>query len=149
MEDFKTDLKLLLISIIIALGYGSIYFVFYHVFIWFGLVPFKIENYLIFLTPIVMGAYIGLTYNQDDIIKFKVLKEDFIRSNDFICQVLGKALDYPKFSDDQKNFPNASESDGVCVGDHVSESIAIEAAEEIYRLKDKCNTLEKILRSKE
>lgn len=48
--------------------------------------------------------------------------------NDEISQILGKALGYPYFCDDKKNFTEAVESDGVCVGDHVAESLAIEAA---------------------
>jgi hypothetical protein len=43
-------------------------------------------------------------------------------------QVLGKALGYPKYSDDQKNFPGTTEADGVCVGEHVPESLLSEAA---------------------
>ncbi len=50
------------------------------------------------------------------------------KSNDEICQSLGKALGYPWFKDDQANFPGSTESDGVCVGDHVAESIADEAS---------------------
>lgn len=56
--------------------------------------------------------------------------------NDEICQVLGTALGYPRFCDDQKNFPGATEESGVCVGDHVAESIAVEAAKEIARLRE-------------
>ena len=53
-----------------------------------------------------------------------------------ICQTLGQVLGfYPWYKDDQKNFPGATEKDGVCVGDHVAESIAMEAAAEIIRLR--------------
>jgi hypothetical protein len=55
------------------------------------------------------------------------------KSNDEVCQVLGKALGYPWFKNDQLNFPDATEEDGVCVGDHVAESIADEAADTIQR----------------
>lgn len=51
--------------------------------------------------------------------------------NEEVCQTLGKALGYPWFKDDQKNFPHATEADGVCVGDHVAESIAAEAARKL------------------
>jgi hypothetical protein len=44
-------------------------------------------------------------------------------------------LGYPWFKDDQKNFPGADESCGVCVGDHVAETLAMEAATEIERLR--------------
>lgn len=55
--------------------------------------------------------------------------------NDEVSQTLGRALGYPKFCDDQKNFPGATDADGVCVGDHVAESLAAEASKEIERLR--------------
>lgn len=45
-----------------------------------------------------------------------------------VCQTLGKALGYPWYKDDQKNFPGATEDNGVCVGEHVPETLAMEAA---------------------
>jgi hypothetical protein len=50
-------------------------------------------------------------------------------------QTLGKALGYPWFKDDPKNFPDATEADGVCVGEHVPESIALEVANKIKELE--------------
>ena len=47
---------------------------------------------------------------------------------DYAEQELGKALGYPWYKDDQKNFPGATEHDGVCIGDSVAESIIAEAA---------------------
>lgn len=43
-------------------------------------------------------------------------------------QTLGKALGYPRYKDDPTNFPGATEADGVCVGEHVPETLAMEAA---------------------
>lgn len=43
-------------------------------------------------------------------------------------QILGKALGYPWYKDDQKNFPGATEADGVCVGEHTVPTLAFEAA---------------------
>ena len=63
------------------------------------------------------------------------------RMDDEICQALGKALGYPWFKDDQKNFPGTTEANGVCVGDHVSESIAAEAAK---RIEEQAEQLESI-----
>lgn len=51
-----------------------------------------------------------------------------------ICQTLGKVLGYPLFKDDQKNFPGATEADGVCVGEHIAETLAMEAADIIKSL---------------
>jgi len=48
-----------------------------------------------------------------------------------ISQTLGKALGYPWFKDDPTNWPNATEADGVCVGEHVAESLADEAAKKL------------------
>ena len=53
-----------------------------------------------------------------------------------IEQTLGKALGYPWFKDDQKNFPGATDADGVCVGDHVAASLAMEAADKILTLEE-------------
>jgi hypothetical protein len=53
-----------------------------------------------------------------------------------IEQILGKALGYPWFKDDQENFPNATEADGVAVGDHTAWSLAMEAAEKIKELQE-------------
>jgi hypothetical protein len=50
-------------------------------------------------------------------------------------QILGKALGYPAYKDDQENFPGATEQDGVCVGEHVPQSLAEEAAKKIFSLK--------------
>lgn len=62
------------------------------------------------------------------------LREGASKQNDEICQALGKALGYPWFKDDQKNFPGATEMDGVCIGDHVAESMADEAARKVGAL---------------
>lgn len=60
----------------------------------------------------------------------------FQKSSHEIEQTLGRALGYPWFKDDRKNFPGATEEDGVCVGDHVAESLAAEAAKRIKELED-------------
>lgn len=60
-----------------------------------------------------------------------------------IEQILGKALGYPWFKDDQKNFPDATEKDGVCVGDHVALTLAEEAADKIKQLKSRVEKLSK------
>jgi hypothetical protein len=52
-----------------------------------------------------------------------------------VTQILGRALGYPWYKDDLANFPNATEADGVCVGEHVAASIAEEAAGRIRSLQ--------------
>lgn len=51
-----------------------------------------------------------------------------------IEQILGKALGYPWFKDDPKNFPTATEEDGVCVGIETPWSLAKIAADKIKEL---------------
>jgi hypothetical protein len=53
-----------------------------------------------------------------------------------IEQILGKALNYPWFKDDQCNFPNATEADGVAIGDHTAWSLAHQAADRIKELAE-------------
>lgn len=62
-----------------------------------------------------------------------------------IEQILGKALGYPWYKDDPKNFPNATEADGVCVGDNTAWSLAMEAADKIKELKKRHPTQEEAL----
>lgn len=52
-----------------------------------------------------------------------------------IEQVLGAALNYPRFCDDQDAFPGATEADGVCVGDHTPETLVEEAAATIEKYR--------------
>lgn len=59
------------------------------------------------------------------------LKAACVKQDEEVCQVLGRALGYPWFKDDQKNFPGSTEEHGVCVGEHVGGSIAAEAAAKI------------------
>ena len=63
------------------------------------------------------------------------LRAEASKAYEAVCQTLGRALGYPKFCDDQTNFPGATEADGVCVGDHVAESLATEAARRIGELR--------------
>jgi hypothetical protein len=55
------------------------------------------------------------------------LEKACCKQNNDISQTLGKALGYPWFKDDQKTFPGATEENGVCVGEHVAETLADEA----------------------
>ena len=54
---------------------------------------------------------------------------------DLVEQHLGKALVFPWYKDDQKNFPGATSEHGVCVGDHVPETLAISASRRITELE--------------
>lgn len=74
--------------------------------------------------------------------RIKHLEAAISRENDDVCQTLGKALGYPWFKDDQKNFPGATERDGVCVGEHVAASIAAEAAKRLVANETRIKALE-------
>lgn len=58
----------------------------------------------------------------------QVLRDKFVKYDHEIEQALGNALGYPEYSKDQKNFPGATKTDGVCVGEHVSVTLVKEAA---------------------
>ena len=60
--------------------------------------------------------------------RIKRLYDGVLKNNQEIEQTCGKALGYSWFKDDQKNFPGATEKDGVCVGEHVAETIVSELA---------------------
>jgi hypothetical protein len=69
------------------------------------------------------------------------LKAAYSRLNDEVMQILGRALGYPKFVDDQVTFPGATEADGICPGDMVAEAMAEQAAARIRELKAECERL--------
>jgi hypothetical protein len=58
-----------------------------------------------------------------------------MESDNRIEQAIGKVLGYPAYKDDQKNFPNATESNGVCVGDHVAESLVMELVDRFKTIR--------------
>ena len=64
------------------------------------------------------------------------LKRAFYKTSHGVEQILGKALHYPSFVADPKHFPDATVADGVCVGEHVPESIAEAAANRIKELEE-------------
>jgi len=63
------------------------------------------------------------------------LRDAYAKQVHDVEQTLGQALGYPWYKDDQKNFPGATEADGVCVGEHVPETLAAEAAAQIEMLR--------------
>lgn len=65
----------------------------------------------------------------------KRLQDACAKTEDEVEQILGKALGYPWYKDDPGIFSGATEADGVCVGEHVAASLAMEAVGEIERLR--------------
>jgi hypothetical protein len=64
--------------------------------------------------------------NRNDLLKdYARIIDKCRKESEEIEQILGKALGYPWYKDDLKNFPNATETDGVCVGDHTAWSLAM------------------------
>jgi hypothetical protein len=78
------------------------------------------------------GSTLNSFFLEEAELKIKNLKEEL----EDIEQILGKALKYPWFKDDPKNFPTATEEDGVCVGDHTAWSLAMCAADKIKELEE-------------
>lgn len=76
---------------------------------------------------------------EGDVLELIEIIKGFQESNDEISQTLGKALGYPWYKDDLKNFPDATEKDGVCVGEHIAETLAIEAVTRIEKMKTQIN----------
>lgn len=76
--------------------------------------------------------------------KIKRLYEGILKNNQEIEQTCGKVLGYPWFKDDQKNFPGATEKDGVCVGDHVGATIVSELAKRHAGALDRIQRLEEL-----
>lgn len=72
----------------------------------------------------------------------KRLIDAIVRQEEYIEQVLGQALGYPWYKDDQKNFPGAEAADGVCVGNHVAETIAMEMADKYTKALARIKELE-------
>ena len=72
-------------------------------------------------------------------------KQGFAKDDNEVQQLLGKALGYPWFKDDQKHFPGATEADGVFVGEHVAVTIAMEAARKIVDLTAKLEEANRLL----
>jgi len=75
--------------------------------------------------------------------KIKRLYDGILKNNQEIKQDCGKVLGYPWFKDDQKNFPGATEKDGVCVGDHVAATIVSELAKRHAEALARIKRLEK------
>jgi hypothetical protein len=78
-----------------------------------------------------------LTVLQDEVKELKRQRDGYIKESNEVEQSLGQALGYyPWYKDDPKNFPDATEADGVCVGEHTPGTIAAEAAAYIIRLRE-------------
>ena len=73
--------------------------------------------------------------------RVRKLEDGMATDNNEICQTLGRVLGYPWYKDDQKNFPGATEANGVCVGEHVAASLAAEAARRVRELEEALGTL--------
>ena len=82
-------------------------------------------------------AYRALQLIKNQSAEIERLKAACSAQQNEIQQIIGKALGYPRYCDDQANFPNATEADGVCVGEHVAESLASEAAAQIASLRER------------
>ena len=76
--------------------------------------------------------------DRDTLIKdYAAIIDRARKESEEIEQILGKALGYPYYIEDFKNFPNATEADGVCVGIETAWSLAKIAADKIKQLEEK------------
>jgi hypothetical protein len=82
-------------------------------------------------------------------VEINKVKQIAFQEENEIEQILGKVLGYPWYKDDLKNFPNATEKDGVCVGDGVPVSLAMEASNKIAKLQARIKDLEVMVRELE
>ena len=73
---------------------------------------------------------------SDRIAELEGLIAKYQEEMNLIEQLAGKALGYPWFKDDQKNFPGATEADGVCIGEHVAYTIVKQLAQAYTLSKD-------------
>ena len=74
--------------------------------------------------------------------RISYITDAFRREQNDIEQTCGRALGYPRFCDDQENFPGSTESDGVCIGEHVAASIVAELANKYAAAMERCKRLE-------
>lgn len=98
------------------------------------------------------GVLFGLLFRELESVispdSFDNVQEVYMKQElNYVDQVLGKALGYPKYSDDPANFPTATEQDGVCTGDNAPGTLALEAASLIRKLSDEVELLRKELQS--
>ena len=77
----------------------------------------------------------AIVKDDDHKIELKKWQDIAISNEHTIQQILGKALGYPWYKDDQKNFPGATEVSGVNVYDHMAEDLALEVAKFITESK--------------
>ena len=73
------------------------------------------------------------------------IKRIAMKEENEIEQILGRVLGCPWYKNDLKNFPNATEADGVCVGDEVPISLAMQAANRITKQEARIKELEALL----
>lgn len=98
------------------------------------------------LTPFYVIAESVFTALDEEVSKLKRQRDGYQRHMHECEQIAGKALGYPWYKDDQKNFPGATEADGVCVGEHVGDTIVAELAEKYEKAKEKIVELEGLVR---
>lgn len=80
-------------------------------------------------------TFSALCLAQEEIARLRTELTQCKRELENCGQAAGKALGYPWFKDDQKNFPGATEDNGVCIGEHTSATIVEELADNFARLQ--------------
>ena len=82
-------------------------------------------------------ALVAAVDERDDALaEVERLRAACVKQDNAVGQTIAQALGgFPWYKDDKKNFPDATEADGVCVGEHTAETLAEAAAKEIKRLR--------------
>jgi hypothetical protein len=86
-----------------------------------------------------------MNFDEMDVERLRHFTKGLWKEYKEVEQILGKALGYPQFMDDQKNFPNSTEADGVCIGDNVAVTLAQQAAARIAKLSKRPVTKEEAI----
>lgn len=63
-----------------------------------------------------------------------------------IQQILGTVLGFPRYCDDQANFPGSTPEDGVFAGEHVGATLAAMAARQIREMRTMLAAIEWVYR---
>lgn len=74
--------------------------------------------------------------------RVKHLERGIAQQSHEVLQICGKVLNYPWYKDDQKNFPDATEADGVCTGENVPDIIVQELANKYTEALVRLNRME-------
>jgi hypothetical protein len=86
---------------------------------------------------------VALSYMRERAERAERERDAALQDVDECQQIAGKVLGYPWYKDDQKNFPNANDANGVCIGEHCGSSIVQELANALIKRRELCRRAER------